>query len=94
MKMDKVTRSEIKYVLNKIYKINSVDFNKAISDEMYRLVNEHRNNNGLVSYKIDSVMEECAYGKSKHMSDNNYFSHDYNGEYWWNMYPEKYSDAC
>lgn len=90
----KVTRSEIKYVLNKIYKINSVDFNKAISDEMYRLVNEHRNNNGLVSYKIDSVMEECAYGKSKHMSDNNYFSHDYNGEYWWNMYPEKYSDAC
>jgi uncharacterized protein YkwD len=61
---------------------------------MYRLVNEHRNNNGLKSLAVDSVMEECAYGKSKHMSDNNYFSHSYEGKYWWNIYPEKYENAC
>ena len=41
----------------------------------------HRKNNGLSSYKINNVLEGCAFEKSKHMSDNNYFSHDYNGEY-------------
>ena len=57
---------------------------------MYRLVNEHRNNNGLSSYKVNNALEECAFEKSKHMSDYNYFDHRYNGQTWIDMYPEKY----
>ena len=74
----------------KLYKVNTDEFNDIVKKEMYRLVNEHRNNNGLSSYKINNVLEECAFEKSKHMSDNNYFDHYYNGETWYDMYPEKY----
>ncbi|MGM9979304.1 MAG: leucine-rich repeat protein [Clostridium sp.] len=83
-------RKSINYNIIFICKVNTENFRKAVGAEMYRLVNEHRNNNGVDSLTVDSVMEECAYEKSKHMSDNNYFSHDYNGKYWWDMYPEKY----
>ena len=90
-----VTRKSLSYTIKEVnYSVNTSGFNKVVYDEMYRLVNEHRNNNGLKSLAVDSVMEECAYGKSKHMSDNNYFSHSYEGKYWWNMYPEKYENAC
>ena len=90
-----VTRKSLTYTIKEVnYSVNTSEFNKVVYDEMYRLVNEHRNNNGLKSLAVDSVMEECAYGKSKHMSDNNYFSHSYEGKYWWNMYPEKYENAC
>ncbi len=90
-----VTRKSLSYTIKEVnYSVNTSEFNKVVYDEMYRLVNEHRNNNGLKSLAVDSVMEECAYGKSKHMSDNNYFSHSYEGKYWWNMYPEKYENAC
>ena len=85
-------RKSINYNIIFVCKVNTEDFRKAVGDEMYRLVNEHRNNNGVASFTVDSVMEECAYDKSKHMSDNNYFSHDYNGKYWWDMYPEKYAN--
>ena len=77
----------------KLYKVNTDEFNNIVRKEMYRLVNEHRNNNGLSSYKIDNDLEECAFEKSKHMSDNKYFDHYYNGETWYDMYPEKYEDA-
>ncbi len=90
-----VTRKSLSYTIKEVnYSVNTSEFNKVVYDEMYRLVNEHRNNNGLKSLAVDSVMEECAYGKSKHMSDNNYFSHSYEGKYWWNIYPEKYKNAC
>lgn len=90
-----VTRKSLTYTIKEVnYSVNTSEFNKVVYDEMYRLVNEHRNNNGLKSLAVDSVMEECAYGKSKHMSDNNYFSHSYEGKYWWNIYPEKYENAC
>ena len=85
-------RKSISYNIIFVCKINTKDFRKAVGDEMYRLVNEHRNNNGVALFTIDSVMEECAYDKSKHMSDNNYFAHEYNGKLWWDIYPEKYAN--
>ena len=85
-------RKSISYNIIFVCKVNTEDFRKAVGDEMYRLVNEHRNNNGVASFTVDSVMEECAYDKSKHMSDNKYFAHEYNGKLWWDMYPEKYAN--
>ncbi|MDY4078870.1 MAG: CAP domain-containing protein, partial [Clostridium sp.] len=85
-------RKSINYNIIFACKVNTDDFGKIVGSEMYRLVNEHRNNNGVASFTVDSVMEECAYEKSKHMSDNNYFDHEYNGKLWWDMYPEKYAN--
>ncbi len=54
-------------------------FNDIVCDEMHRLVNEHRKNNGVAKFEIKSDLDRSAYLKSKDMIDNNYFDHNHNG---------------
>ena len=58
-------------------KINSPEFQVAYREEFYKLLNQHRADNRLPAYDIESSMEELAYLKSKHMQDLNYFAHNY-----------------
>lgn len=58
-------------------KINSPEFQAAYREEFYKLLNQHRADNRLPAYDIESSMEELAYLKSKHMQDLNYFAHNY-----------------
>lgn len=70
----------------------SQEFYNIVVNEMDRLVNEHRANNGLPSLKISAICREAAQRKAQHMADNNYFEHEWNGQMIWDMYPE-YWDA-
>ena len=58
-------------------KINSPAYQAEYRKEFYKLINQHRANNGLYPYEVESSMEELSYLKSKHMEDLNYFAHDY-----------------
>ena len=65
------------------YDVNSPQCRAVIQQEMYRLVNEHRANNGRNAYKVSSLMQNTAWVKSKDMGENNYFDHEYNGKDIW-----------
>ena len=65
------------------YDVNSPQCRAVIQQEMYRLVNEHRANNGRTAYKVSSLMQNTAWVKSKDMGENNYFDHQYNGKDIW-----------
>ena len=64
----------------KIYDINSAEFQKIVRDEFYRLLDAHRSNNGVPATKHHWAFEETAKIKSKHMIDNDYYSHGTNGQ--------------
>ena len=64
----------------KIYDINSAEFQKIVRDEFYRLLDAHRSNNGVPATKHHWAFEESAKIKSKHMIDNDYYSHGTNGQ--------------
>lgn len=66
----------------------SKEFNNIVVVEMDRLVNQHRANNGLKAYEVRSIAREAAQRKAKHMADNGYFDHEWNGQMIWDMYPE------
>ena len=65
------------------YGVNSPECRAIIQQEMYRLVNAHRINNGKTAYSISSKMQNTAWVKSKDMAVNNYFDHQYNGKFIW-----------
>ena len=65
------------------YDVNSPQCRAVIQQEMYRLVNAHRANNGKTAYTISSKMQNTAWVKSKDMGENNYFDHEYNGKDIW-----------
>lgn len=44
--------------------------------EMLRLINEHRRNNGLGTLQLSSTLSTSAAWKSNDMADNSYFAHD------------------
>ena len=73
----------VKAVEVKGYDVNSPQCRAVIQQEMYRLVNAHRANNGRNAYKVSSLMQNTAWGKSKDMGENNYFDHQYNGKDIW-----------
>lgn len=58
-------------------KINSPAYQAEYREEFYKLINQHRVNNGVHECQVESSMEELSYLKSKHMEDLNYFAHDY-----------------
>ena len=58
-------------------KINSPAYQAEYRKEFYKLINQHRVNNGVHECQVESSMEELSYLKSKHMEDLNYFAHDY-----------------
>lgn len=60
--------------------ISKTEFTKIVCDEMHKLVNNHRKANGVQELEISSDLDNSAYLKSKHMVDNSYFAHDYNGQ--------------
>lgn len=45
-------------------------------EEMFRLINEYRRNNGLGPLQLSNTLNESAAWKSKDMADNSYFAHD------------------
>ena len=55
------------------------EFYDIACDNMHELVNNHRDQNGKNKLDIETNLDESAYLKSKHMVDNNYFDHNYNG---------------
>ena len=65
------------------YDVNSPECRAIIQQEMYRLVNAHRINNGKTAYSISSKMQNTAWVKSTDMGVNNYFDHQYNGKFIW-----------
>ena len=69
----------------------SPKFKQILTDEMNKLVNAHRAANGKAAFDINDKAQECATVKSKHMADNNYFDHDFNGDHIWDIY-EEYSN--
>ena len=76
------------------YKINTAEFQSIARTEMYRLVNELRASVGSQRITPVAIAEQGSYEKAKHMIDNDYFSHAWNGVLWWEM-PEnasKYED--
>ena len=73
----------VKAIEVKGYDVNSPQCRAVIQQEMYRLVNEHRANNGRTAYKVSSLMQNTAWVKSKDMGENNYFDHQYNGKDIW-----------
>ena len=64
----------------KTYDINSPEFQKIVRDEFYRLLDAHRAVNGVPATKHHWAFEESAKMKSKHMIDNDYYSHGTNGQ--------------
>ena len=65
------------------YDVNSPQCRAVIQQEMYRLVNEHRANNGRNAYKVSSLIQNTAWVKSKDMGENNYFDHKVNDKFIW-----------
>ncbi|MDY4079601.1 MAG: hypothetical protein SOY42_12610 [Clostridium sp.] len=35
------------------------------------MVSEHKNNNGIASFTVEGVMEECSHEKSKYITNDN-----------------------
>ena len=62
------------------YDINSAEFQKIVRDEFYRLLDAHRAANNVPTTKHHWAFEETAKIKSKHMIDNDYYSHGTNGQ--------------
>lgn len=57
------------------YEINSPEFQKLVRTEFYRLLDNHRAENGRSKIKHHWACEESSLAKSKHMIENNYYEH-------------------
>ena len=57
------------------YNINSPEFQKLVRTEFYRLLDEHRAANNRSKIEHHWACEESSLAKSKHMVENNYYSH-------------------
>ena len=66
---------------------NSAEFQAMVVNEMYALVNGHRQANGVDSAVVLGRLQSMAQYKSKHMADNNYFDHTFNGQFIWELNP-------
>ena len=62
--------------LGDTYDINSPEFQNIVRTEFYRLLDEHREREGCSKAEHHWAFEESTLAKSKHMIENNYFSHD------------------
>ena len=62
------------------YDINSAEFQKIVRDEFYRLLDAYRASKEKCKTVYHWAFEESAMIKSKHMIDNNYFGHGWNGD--------------
>lgn len=74
---------------NNTNNINTEEYLAEYRKEFYKLINEHRANNCVKPLEVESGLERWAYLKSKHMGDNNYFSHFYNGQMIDEIYPNE-----
>ena len=63
------------------YEINSPEFQKLVRTEFYRLLDNHRAENGRSKIKHHWACEESALIKSKDMIENGYYGHDDNLSY-------------
>ena len=69
------------------YSPNTSEYNKILNAKMLSLVNNHRASNGVKALILDATIEKCSTEKSKHMVDNDYFDHYYNGKLYWQDKP-------
>ncbi|NFA44013.1 hypothetical protein EXM65_15920 [Clostridium botulinum] len=60
--------------------LSESEFYNEVCKEMFRMVNKHREANGVKKLEWSDELMESAKAKSQHMVDNNYFSHDWNGK--------------
>ena len=95
--MDKLYQKTVKTVTVKVVRpeglmsVFSSEFTQVVTQEMDRLVNQYRVDNGRLPVKVQDFAIECAGLKAQHMMDNNYFDHTYEGKFIWQMYP-KYAE--
>ena len=59
--------------------ISYEEFTKIANEEMLRLVNEHREENGLQPLEWDDTLAKMATEKSEHMAKHHYVGHMYKG---------------
>ena len=59
--------------------ISYEEFRRIANEEMLRLVNEHREANGVQPLEWDDTLAKMATEKSEHMVTHNYFGHYYKG---------------
>ena len=69
--------------------VNSEAYQSEYRKEFYKLINAHRASKGKQPLTPESGLERWAYLKSKHMADNDYFAHEYNGQMIDDMYPNE-----
>ncbi|NFH70442.1 hypothetical protein FDC35_14060 [Clostridium botulinum] len=62
-----------------LIQLSDAEFYDEVCKEMFRLVNEHRENNGVAKLEWSDELMESAEAKSQHMSEHNYYEHDWNG---------------
>lgn len=65
--------------LNNNVPISYEEFTKIAGQEMLRLVNNHRAENGLPALEWDETLGKMATQKSQHMVEHNYMGHEYKG---------------
>ncbi|WP_300530075.1 cell wall-binding repeat-containing protein [Peptacetobacter sp.] len=78
---EEINPDENTETLGDTYDINSAEFQDIVRTEFYRLLDEYRAREGKRAVFHYWRMEESSWLKSKHMIDNNYFSHNNNGIY-------------
>lgn len=59
--------------------ISYEEFTRIANQEMLRLVNKHREENGLNPLEWDDTLAKMAIQKAEHMKQHNYFEHSYKG---------------
>ncbi len=69
--------------------VNSEAYQSEYRKEFYKLINAHRASKGKQPLTPEVGLERWAYLKSKHMADNDYFAHKYNGQMIDDMYPNE-----
>ncbi|MBG9730765.1 hypothetical protein ABD87_14795 [Lysinibacillus sphaericus] len=66
--------------LKKVQKSGTIENFEDYRNEFIRLINEERNAVGLQPVQFNSLLNDTATSRSKHMVSNNYFSHYFNQE--------------
>lgn len=67
---------------SKTIEMNSQEFNNLYRKYFEEYINNYRESLGLSRFTASSDLEKSSLWKSKHMGENSYFSHDYNGVKW------------
>ena len=75
-----VTQTQTTITVEAEPQLSKQEFYDAICKESFRLINNHREKNGVSKLEWSDELNNSSKWKSEHMVTNNYFSHYYNGK--------------